>query len=187
MAETPPPAPDVAPVNGAEVSGDDSGDDNGLALAGLLGLVALGGAGLWAAGRRRRGAMDEPVYVEPVQTAPAASPPARLAQPGTVTPVPVRTAEPVATAPAMRSEDFHAPAAITRREAVNPSDREAVLAAMVDAAPSEENPFTSRKARMRRARLILQGREARGEPLTGLRKGGWQEHQPLRTGQLVDA
>ncbi len=54
-------------------------------------------------------------------------------------------------------------------------DRRELLEAMVDAPPNEANPFTSRKARMRRARLILQHREhlqTQGKPFD------WRTYRP---------
>ena len=59
----------------------------------------------------------------------------------------------------------------------NREDRDALLEQMVSAEPDAENPFTSRKGRMRRARLILQAREheqkqAEAQPFD------WRTYQP---------
>lgn len=54
-------------------------------------------------------------------------------------------------------------------------DRRDLLETMVAAPPDEENPFTSRKARIRRARLILQHREhlqTQGKPFD------WRTYRP---------
>lgn len=178
------PAPVAAPA--------DEGGDNTLALAGLLGIVALGGAGIYAATRRRRAVYEEPASQEAAYepTAAVASPPARLSQPG-VMPM-ARTAEPlVVGTPEMVAEpEVRRPAAASfAMPGTVPSDPDArreLLERMVAAAPNDENPFTSRKARLRRARLILQHRESQGietpSPRTTL-----DRTQPFGTRTLVDA
>jgi len=142
---------EVSPVAVASPApADTDGSDNSLALAGLVGLVGLGGAGAWLLTRRRSRVIDEGFYepeIEPETVAPA-----KIAEP-----LPV--AAPVAAAAVMTS---------TSAASADLTDRQAILEEMVAEPPSEENPFTTRKARMRRARLILQGREARGERLSGV-------------------
>jgi len=187
----------------------------------LLGLVALGGAGIYAATRRRRSVItDEPVYeYESVSAEPVIEPgpPARLAQPGAfssmVAPRPASTA-PIGPADTLAEAEFvpgvHVPeidvttparrtAAITDTAGSSgtgtaepderPDERNAILEEMIDRAPDEENPFTSRKARMRRARLILQGRESRGEALADApRRVDLDGQVPaFSTNRLVDA
>lgn len=129
----------------------DTDGDNTLALAGLLGIVGLGGVGIWAASRRRRlvtaydQAVPDPAPIMGAPVVPAAAP---------------LSAESFALAP---------PSSVPRRPStpakVDPGDRAGLVAAMAAEPPSAENPFTSRKARKRRARLLLQRREAAGEPL----------------------
>lgn len=197
---TPPPA-ETAPVDPVPVAEAapapvaapaDDGGDNTLAIAGLLGIVALGGAGIYAATRRRRAVYDEPSSSQAAydRTATVASPPARLSQPG-VMPL-ARTTEPlVVGTPEMVAEpEVRRPAAASfgmpGTVPADPDARRELLERMVAAAPNDENPFTSRKARLRRARLILQHRESQGietpSPRTTL-----DRTQPFGTRTLVDA
>lgn len=123
-------------------------------------LAALGVAGLGIAAMRRR---REPVYddaelpsasLEPV---PAPAPVMEAATP--VAAEPVRAdREP---APRHTASVGNSATAILAASPLpqTPEERYELLDAMAAAAPDEGNPFTSRKGRLRRARLQLQHRE----------------------------
>lgn len=107
-------------------------------------ILVLGGVAM-ALRRRRRPYEDDvdftpPMVVPPVQRAVASPRPT------------------VAYAPTATTTAAVAPA--------SPSEREALLDRMVAAAPDAANPFTSRKARRRRARLILQSMPTQPTPPT---------------------
>lgn len=115
--------------------------ESGMIAGGAVVLLGLGGVAALLASRRRRAAdpADEPVE--------------------TVAPRPIMPAAEPARAPAYAPAEPFAAAAgapVPHGEA-----REALIRSMVDAAPDAANPFTSAKARRRRARLILQAREQR--------------------------
>jgi len=120
---------------------------------GLVGLAALAGAGLFAAGRvrRRRRLMaddgtavmaDDTAVVDPVVAEPI---PAEVTVPSAWTPAPIPASP----------ESFRMPSGPVPIGA----ERDALLARMVAAPPDEANPFRSTKARRRRARMILATRE----------------------------
>jgi hypothetical protein len=116
--------------------------DSGIVAGGIVVVLGLGAAALFAS-RRRKTAGE--VY-EPVEAVEPAS--AVVAEPAFVLEAPtplVRTPAPVAMA--------------TSGPVPIGDAREDLLQSMVDAAPDAENPFTSGKARRRRARLILQAHE----------------------------
>ncbi|KTR85315.1 hypothetical protein NS277_00110 [Novosphingobium barchaimii] len=129
----------------------------GVAIAGLLGLLGIGAAGFAATrSRRRRVETDEQIAAEPtfVATERAEAPREEAA--------PAHVADPVATARANRTFATPTAAPAMTRAPANAEERAAMLERMVDAAPDEANPFTSRQARRKRARLILQRLEAEG-------------------------
>lgn len=159
-AAMPAPAGATAPATGP-TSAARATDEDGLSTAGIVGLVAalgVAGAGIAMMLRRRRPAeadyVEEPAEPEPTPAAMAdpmalaSNPPARLGP----------SAEALAAGPVPIGDD-----------------RQALLDAMVAAQPDEANPFTSRKARLRRARLILQHREhlqMQGKPFD------WRTYRP---------
>ncbi len=184
---TPPPVEAVAPPQeGAQVSAIDTppaqavaaddGSVDPLTAAGGL-LLALGlGAGAYMAvrGRRRRhvDTQDEAYAVVPAHVPVAVPvPPA----PVMGTPVYAAAAPQPDVARRIGEEELvpatHAAASqapVARQEAVVLRDgpvpntregRDALLEQMIAAEPDAENPFTSRKGRLRRARIILQSRE----------------------------
>lgn len=126
---------------------------------GLLAALGIASAGIFAMARRRRDdheddSTDTYSVPDPAPSAMAdpmalpANPPARLGP----------STEALASGPIPIGED--------RRD---------LLEAMVAAPPDEANPFTSRKARIRRARLILQHREhlqTQGKPFD------WRTYRP---------
>ncbi|MCW1431526.1 hypothetical protein OLX23_20635 [Novosphingobium sp. JCM 18896] len=177
-ATTPPPA-DTSLQNGPQEGAQALEDNSATAMvgAGAALLLALG-LGTFAVTRRRRRhvevhedtalAAPATVYAEPaprpVVTAPVVEP--------TIAPQPV-AAQSVAAMPLdpRRSigEEELVPA--THPAAAKPAasldgpvpqtraERDALLDRMISAEPDASNPFTSRKARLRRARIILQSRE----------------------------
>lgn len=146
------PAPDPAAVETEE-----AGDMTTTGVIGLLAALGIAGAGAFAMTRRRRSGRPlaedeidrrpepaprapEAARIEPARPAPVVTPPATHAS-GPVrqpAPSPMLQGGPVPT---------------------DPQARRALLESMVAARPDEANPFTSRKARMRRARIQLQHRE----------------------------
>jgi hypothetical protein len=115
-------------------------------IASILGVVGLGIAGFAATRRRRReedyeDAYDAPVVEEPVTSIPASlslrAPEVDLSQARPSLSAATLAAGPVPTGEA----------------------RQQLIETMVAASPDSENPFTSRAARRKRARIILQARE----------------------------
>jgi hypothetical protein len=114
-----------------------------------LGVIALGGIGLFNLRRRRReqALYDEVYEPEPEYIAeePVTSIPDELA---------IRPAQPV-PAMAANGQSYVMPEGpVPTGEA-----RQQLIDAMVAAPPDEANPFTSLKSRRKRARIILQSRE----------------------------
>lgn len=148
VAETDPLPSDIAasPAATAEpASGDNSND---LLLAGLAGALGLGAIGLFAATRRRKVVLDEPVVeYEPVSESvlPVAETPQRYAT----------LAAPAFTPLKSWSEPRVPQTQPVDSRALN-LNREALLDRMVAAEPDANNPFTSAKARRKRARIMLQ-------------------------------
>ncbi|PEQ14184.1 hypothetical protein B2G71_00815 [Novosphingobium sp. PC22D] len=174
-------SPELAPA--AEPAEDGDGMP-AAAIAGLLALLGIGGAGMMAMRSRRRS--SHVVHAKP------ATIPARTPDPA---PRPAAAAlEPAAPAPASRGDAAYttgrpevanqfAAAGVTEapvleretpvartappaRVRVDPDGplptgeaRQELLRSMVAAEPDEANPFRSPKARRRRARVILQHRE----------------------------
>jgi hypothetical protein len=151
---TPQPATDplaqtAAPAPRAEAP--DTGSDAGLLAGGAALLAALGLGGLALSRRSRRqpaqsfAVASEPAYAEPERTiepTPHPSTAHTIAREELATqPVGERRALPGGPVPQTRAE------------------RDALLEQMISAPPDADNPFTSRKARLRRARIILQSRE----------------------------
>ncbi|HEX8055106.1 MAG TPA: hypothetical protein VF481_00485 [Novosphingobium sp.] len=176
-AVTPPQA--VAAASPAE-----SDSSNGLTtaawIAGILAALGIGTVGVVALRSRRRD--EEEDYEEAYyEEAPAAAPARSYADGPTMTPAsamnePTGGLEPELPMPVYAmAEDRVADPAKAIEPTPHPSvaqkigteelvpdtreERDALLEQMVEAEPDAENPFTSRKGRMRRARLILQARE----------------------------
>lgn len=175
-ATTPPPADTSLqndPQEGAQALDDNSA--TAMVGAGAALLLALG-LGTFAVTRRRRRAEAQedavltapatayaepaprPVVQRPVSTAPAATP---VVAPQHAPAMPLDARRSIgeeelvpATHPAASQPvSLDGPVPQTRE------GRDALLDRMVSAAPDASNPFTSRKARLRRARIILQSRE----------------------------
>lgn len=175
------------PVDAAPVTREDAGLGGDASLAALLAALGLaGGAGWLALRSRRRRAPEEQGYDELVLDSPVITPRARaesampppepqareLVTEHVVAARPTPRAvgyqmlsSPIQPGAAPRSEEetaFEQPAfeqpggPVPRGEA-----RDALLERMIDAPASAENPFHSRKARRRRARIILQTLEQR--------------------------
>lgn len=167
-AEAPPANPAAPPPARAAT---DDGNLPVVEIAGILAALGIAGVGVVAMTRRRR---NDPVYEE------AAYEPTPIEPVGAMDPVPapapvVEAIEPdvpepgiVERAPSLR------PAAATTVAGTGmgatailaaaplpetPEERYELLDRMAAAEPDEGNPFTSRKGRLRRARLQLQHRE----------------------------
>lgn len=136
-----------APQPAAERSG--LGVEEGLLVA-LLGALGLAGVGFLALRRRREDDEDELLAEAPLTAAAAAAP--IVATPA---------AAPAAFPTGLRQlADPNAAFAMPAGPVPTGAAREALLDRMVTADPDEANPFGTPKARRRRARLLLQQREA---------------------------
>lgn len=199
-AVTPPPA--VAAASPAE-SDTTSRLTTAAWIAGILAALGFGTAGVLALRSRRRDEeedYDEAYYEEAqaaeparfyadgpmIAPAPAANEPTGGLEPELPMPayttVEEKVAEEKVAEPAKAIQPTPHPSVaqqIGTEELVpdNREERDALLERMVAAEPDAENPFTSRKGRMRRARLILQAREheqkqAEAQPFD------WRTYQP---------
>lgn len=147
----------IPPVAPAELTGDTQREDITEALALMLGGLLLAGVSVGALillMRNRRRSRAETAY-EPTFAAEA---PVRDREQAWST-----SAARTATVPAYASASLPSAAAVAlpRVAPTDPVERGELLKRMVAAEPDKANPFTSPKARLRRARLILQslGRE----------------------------
>jgi hypothetical protein len=198
QSAVPPPAPAVRAASGP------GGIGPGVWIAGLIVLLGAGAATFFATRARRR--RDDEVYDDVYETTPSqiytAPEPMLAGEPtgglvpeaplpaftmiedadiahATAAPEPARamigTEERVpATAPAAaEGPAFVMPAGpVPRGEA-----RDALLKQMADAAPDAQNPFHARKARLRRARLILQHLEHQQEQ-AAIQPFDWRTYKP---------
>lgn len=144
----------------------NSESTNEIALAGLLGLLGLGAVGgvAYAASRRRRNRaldrqyepdIDEAVVVTPaaIETAPQVTAPAFAAPAATsFTAAPVVPARSATRVPLASGDPVALPAELPDSF----EERDALLKELVAAEPDKANPFTSPRARARRAKLIMQ-------------------------------
>lgn len=125
----------------------------GLVLVALLGLVVAVFA--FAYLRRRRAAIvrtEAAAVRESMPRESAVRPVATVAEPAPMAePVPVVDRAP---ARALRADSAAVP--LPARLPESYEERSALLQRMIEAKPDRANPFTDRRARMRRARLILQ-------------------------------
>ena len=129
-----------------------STDYNDLLLAGLAGALGLGAIGLFAATRRRR--------VEPDNAMVEYEPVSEPAEPVLAPPTPSPSLTTPAFTPLAAWSEPHAPLAQPADNRAMNLNRDALLRRMVAAEPEANNPFTSGKARRRRARLMLQSLES---------------------------
>ena len=142
-------------------------NDNTALELGLLGLVALGGAGAYGLARRRRRVVaPDTVYGDELLAAatPVVEPPVTSAPPITASPwVPANAA---ATAAESRAE--RVPTATSMAGTAIPAGPlptgaalGALFERMANAAPDAENPFTATKRRRQRVRWLLKQHEYR--------------------------
>ncbi|MXO60108.1 hypothetical protein GRI89_11220 [Altererythrobacter salegens] len=129
-----------------------------LAMA-LAGLIAIAVAVLLAMAfrRRKRTAQDRRAVIVPNKPVPYRE----VSPPSVATPMSRAAAAPVIVerpAPVYHpeSESTGAAVALPREVPATFEERDALIRRMVDARPDKANPFTNRRARRRRARLILQ-------------------------------
>jgi len=161
------PAPVAEPAPAARPAETDGPTGEEMGFLAMLAALGVGGMAFLASRLRRRRSLDEieaAEYVDPAPIAPAVAPAAVVerpvtaestmdrVQPAAAVPRPA-LAGPIATGPIATGPIPAGP--IPAGEA-----RQALLDRMVAAEPDEANPFTSPKARRKRARLILQAREA---------------------------
>lgn len=151
-------APTVAP---SPVAATVANDTDELALAGMLGalgLVAVGGIAFAASRRRRNSVQTDEIY-GPVAYDPVDEP--IVETPVVVAPQPVMTqaayTTPAPKAPVMaRHTGVGDPVALPAELPETFEERDALLHELVAAKPDKANPFTSPRARARRAKLIMQ-------------------------------
>lgn len=148
----------------AVVANDNATSEIALAsLLGAAGLGAVGAVAYAASRRRRRRALDneldpEGLAREPVNAGQTVEPTPALVGVGPA-PVAAAFAAPVAAKPspapktALASGD---PIALPAEVPETFEERDALLKELVAAEPDKANPFTSPKARARRAKLIIQ-------------------------------
>lgn len=169
------PAPEAEPI--AAPAEPDTGFGAEAGVLALLAALGLGGAALLAARTRRRrpymtdeeAVMAEAVAADPLMPS-AASP---------ILPAYSQYEDDHIAAPSLRAEIPAGP--IPRGE-----DRDSLLRRMVAAEPDEANPFTSRKARLRRARLILQRLEHERSASGDTSGFDWRTYQPSRVDAPAD-
>ncbi|MET1757023.1 hypothetical protein ABVV53_16400 [Novosphingobium sp. RD2P27] len=154
-SERPMPAVQTGAVQGRDASEatPTTNERSGIpdeAMAGLLAALGLGAAGYAAMRSRRRRNGAEVDRADNGVAAAAAE---------TRSTAPLLAPAPAVVAPATRSQP-HWGSAPPQAVAATSDERSRVLEHMVAAEPDAANPFTSRKARRRRARLLLQAREA---------------------------
>lgn len=146
------------PADAAAAAAEDDG-----VIAPLLGTAAAIGLGLLGLAALRRRKSREAAEAVPVIVKPRLADPAPLADPAiaAVTEVPHATVSDIR--PPARMEQPHgilpnsgAAVALPQVAPTDYEERTALLRRMVNARPDRANPFVHRKARMRRARLILQ-------------------------------
>ena len=159
-----PPAAEIEPLAAAApvaepvepTVGEDSTDTLLAALLGGLAVLALAIWGFVAIGRRKPADRQAAENIErPVvpAVAAAAAPEAIVAEPPAAAPSvsPIRTVTP---APSMMHSGASVPLPRTMPESFE--ERDALIKRMVAAKPDRANPFTDYKARLKRARLIVQ-------------------------------
>jgi len=175
----------LAEETAVAMTADDS-SSNVLPLAGLLAALGLGGIGLYAARRRRR----QPDEIEPAivarEPAPVITPRAPQPMPSPTFDAPAFVAPAMALRPTASQNGLGIPRPAwqePRRADAAPNsahasqlNREALLKRMVATTPDANNPFTSAKARRRRARLMLQSMDNQRWDDTELAPGfDWRE------------
>lgn len=171
MAQVPPvaaPAPVAQVAQVTPAASSDGMDYAGWALIGGGLLLVAGGA---AFALRRRPRRDEEAYdeiyaaSEPVEVVPAAPvplTPAMATRPAVAEPK-LTVEDPVVETPRRAAPVMEQ---VQRRPVAAPvaiDDRRAALEAMIAEAPSEANPFHSRRNRLRRADFLLRTGQARPE------------------------
>ena len=161
-----PVAPIAAPAAATPVAQTDNGSGLALTIIALLIAFALAVIGFMAFRRRNPAQMVAPsverprVTAKPVLTAqPAVSPVTATTRDASfpafhAVPQPVKdSAKPLAT---RSTGNNRGAVALPRKMPETFEERDALIKRMVEAAPDRANPFRSRKARLHRARLILQ-------------------------------
>ena len=149
------PVETAAPAEPAETAPLVTNEDNAqfwvAVLAGLV-AVALAIWGFIAIGRRKTVQRRIAAVERPVVT-PRPEPAERIAT-SAPTVTPLATARPQTAAPSLAHSG--AAVALPSRMPATFAERDALLKRMVSAKPDRANPFTTPKARLKRARLILQ-------------------------------
>lgn len=163
------PLPQAEPVDTTEtVAATAASDENPAGegmLAGLLGALAIatvGGVALMAARRRRRISDDAQPFDEPAFAPNPVAARSFEPRPAPVFNAPAPTASAFATPVVARGMQRSAnrvagdPIPLPTRMPESFEERDALLRELVAAEPDRANPFTSPRARARRAKLIIQ-------------------------------
>lgn len=183
-AVIPVPDPNALPADlaGPQVASSQpasSEGSNDLLLAGLAGALGLGAIGVFAATRRRRPivADDSQDVYEPVS------------EPASIVPQRNATLVSPAFSPLPAWREPRAPLVQPAESRALNLNRTALIDRMVAAEPDTNNPFTSGKARRRRARLMLQSMENnRWEDAELVAGFDWREMaQAVEQRETVDA
>lgn len=148
--------PVAAPAETAPVASNDVMDEAIVAgLLGALGLAAVGGIAFASSRRRRRRALGQEAYEPTYDEATIVEEP--VYEPAIVEPTPVVAPKPTYVAPAMASTAYSGGDPVALPSDVPPTveERVALIDRLVAAEPDRANPFTSRKARAKRARMIV--------------------------------
>lgn len=179
LAQTAAPPPPAATAPRAEAP--DTGSDAGLLAGGAALLAALGLGGFALSRRSRRQPAQSFAYAREPEHAERE----RAAEPN-VAPLAAPAIEPTPhSSPAQaiaREELATQPVGERRAMAGGPvpqtrAERDDLLEQMISAPPDADNPFTSRKARLRRARIILQSREHEQKEQAG-KPFDWRTYEP---------
>lgn len=147
--------PQAEPFALAGPTPERSRDITGYLIAAFVALLALIGALIAFAARRRR--RSSRALVREAERARKPEP-----RPVAAVPEPAPMAVPVTELDRAPARPLRSPGAAVPLPARVPetfAERDALIRRMIDAPPDRANPFTDRRARLRRARLILQSLE----------------------------
>lgn len=159
-----PVAPTSPPPEIDTASADDDTTDWAVPVGAAATLLVLGGVA-FAATRRRRIWEADADFVPPV-----------IERPGM---------KPAVERPVVAAPDAAAPSVMANTPTATTADERAELIdRMVASPPDARNPFTSPKARRRRARLIVQSMDREAQPSAPLRADPYIE-RPLRDHRVL--
>ena len=169
-----PPPPVAEPQESAETGGTSPAVP--IALGGVLIAGAL--AGMAMARLRRRALTDyNALYAGDDHSDAGAAP---------IPAAPAASVQPMVAAPASQARAWQEPVAIPAGPVASRDEREALLRRMVAAQPDASNPFTSHKARRKRARMLLASHDLRRQQ-SSVQPFDFRTYQPLSHSEPVKA